>query len=47
MVDFEKYVYFDLINKFLGWGYFYVIKVDVVWNDNYEDYYIEINFDII
>ncbi|EAV9888663.1 ATP phosphoribosyltransferase regulatory subunit, partial [Listeria monocytogenes] len=45
--DFEKHVYFDLTNKLLGRGYSYVIKADVVWNDNYEDHHIEINSDTI
>ncbi|MBC6137380.1 ATP phosphoribosyltransferase regulatory subunit [Listeria innocua] len=45
--DFEKYAYFDLTNKLLGRGYSYVIKADVVWNDNYEDHHIEISSDTI
>lgn len=45
--DYEKYVYFDLTNKLLGRGYDYVIKADVVWNDNYEDHHIEISSDTI
>lgn len=45
--DFEKNVYFDLTNKLLGRGYSYVIKADVVWNDNYEDHHIEISSDTI
>ncbi|ARM71736.1 hypothetical protein LMxysn_0101 [Listeria monocytogenes] len=45
--DFGKYVYFDLTNKLLGRGFDYVIKADVVWNDNYEDHHIEISSETI
>lgn len=45
--DFGKYVYFDLTNKLLGRGYDYVIKADVVWNDNYEEHHIEISSETI
>ncbi|WP_239256722.1 ATP phosphoribosyltransferase regulatory subunit [Listeria ilorinensis] len=45
--DFGKYIYFDLTNKLLGRGYEYVIKADVVWNDNYEDHHILISSDAI
>lgn len=45
--DFGKQAYFDLTNKLLGRGYAYVIKADIVWNDNYEDHHINISSDTI
>lgn len=45
--EFEKYSYFDLTNTDLGRGFDYMIKAEVIWNDNYEDHRIEISSETI
>ncbi|MDT0014876.1 ATP phosphoribosyltransferase regulatory subunit [Listeria cossartiae] len=45
--EFEKYSYFDLSNADLGRGFDYMIKAEVIWNDNYEDHRIEISSETI
>ncbi|MBC2184027.1 ATP phosphoribosyltransferase regulatory subunit [Listeria sp. FSL L7-0233] len=45
--EFEKYSYFDLTNTDLGRGFDYLIKAEVIWNDNYEDHRIEISSETI
>ncbi|MBC1366515.1 ATP phosphoribosyltransferase regulatory subunit [Listeria innocua] len=45
--EFERHSYFDLTNNALGRGFDYVIKAEVIWNDNYEDHRIEISSETI
>ncbi|HBZ6321195.1 TPA: ATP phosphoribosyltransferase regulatory subunit [Listeria monocytogenes] len=45
--EFEKHSYFDLNSSELGRGFEYMIKAEVIWNDNYEDHRIEISSETI